>query len=151
MSRNYCIKHTMLNSIGMFVVILRCWDFCWVCMVVTPTLVFSLLVEQQSCWRALRENPLASKRRTKARKVQCHQGVTCKKGKSFVTSPSHKIRFVEAICQSFGFQRRNISRNQNNVPKIVRCQTKERKICWPPNNYLVEVKNPGGKNDWNRK
>jgi len=48
MSRNYCLKQTMLNSISMFVVILRCWDFCWVCMVVTQILMFSLLVEQQN-------------------------------------------------------------------------------------------------------
>jgi len=27
MSRNYCLKQIMLNSIGMFVVILRCWVF----------------------------------------------------------------------------------------------------------------------------
>ena len=66
---------------------------------------------------------------------------------SFTTTPSHKIRFIEAICQSFELQRRKISRNQSSIPIIVRCQTKERKICWPANNYHVEVKNPGGKND----
>jgi len=145
MSGNYRLKQTMLNSIGMFVMIFRCWDFCWVCMVATPILVFSLLVEQQSWRRALWEGPLASKGRTKARKVQCHQGVTCKQRKRFVTVSSHKIWFIEAICQSCGFQRRNISRKQSNVPKIVGCQTKEKKICWSPNNYHVEVKNPGGK------
>jgi len=40
-SRNYCLKQTKLNSIGMFVMILRFWDFCWVYMVATPnTCVF---------------------------------------------------------------------------------------------------------------
>jgi len=131
-SRNNCLKQTMLNSIGMFVMILRCWDFCCICMVVTSILVFSLLVEQQSWWRALREDPLASIGRTKAGNVQCHQGVTCKQGKSFITVSSHKIRFIEVICQSFGFQRRNISRNQSNVPKIVRCQT------WLPKTAILK-------------
>jgi len=36
MSRNYCLKQTMLNSIGMFVIILICWKFCWVCVVAIP-------------------------------------------------------------------------------------------------------------------
>jgi len=65
----------------------------------------------------------------------------------FIATSSHLFKLIESIFQSFGFQRREIIRNQSNVPKIVRCQTKERNICWLPNNYHVQVKNPGGKND----
>jgi len=31
-------------------------------------------------------------------------------------------------------------RNQSNVPKIVRCQTKARKICWSPKNNKLKLR-----------
>jgi len=56
-----------------------------------------------------------------------------------VLLPLLHIKFkFEAICQSFGFQWRNI--NQSNVPKIVRCQTKARKICWSPKNNKLKLR-----------
>ena len=70
-------------------VILRCWDFCWVYRVAPLNIMCSLLVQQQGWWRALPEDPMAAEGSFNTRKLQCHQGATCKPEKSFITNLSH--------------------------------------------------------------
>ena len=131
MSGNNRLKQTMLNSIGMFVMISRCWDFCWVCMVATPILVFSLLVEQQSWWRALWEGALAFKGRTKARKVQCHQGVTCEQGKVLLLPLHIKLGLLKQFVKALVFKGETFQENRVMFPKLSDDKPKRGKFVGP--------------------
>ena len=144
MSSNYSLKQTMLNSIGIFVVILRCWGFVGSARWVHQILVLSLLVEQQSFWTALRADPLVAKGRTNNIKAQRHQEATCKQRKGFITAPLHKIRFSEGICQSFAFQRRNILRIRVMFPKISDAKLKGGIFVGPQIATILKSRTRGG-------
>jgi len=94
--------------------------FCWVSRVAIPnTLVFfacgtTELMES----RVLREDPLAAKARINTRKVQCHQGVTCKRGKSFITPLHIKLGLVKQFVKVLDIKGETFQVIRAMIPKM---------------------------------
>jgi len=68
--------------------------------------------------RALREDPLAAKARINTMKVHCHQGVTCKQGKSFITPLHIKLGLVKQFVKVLDVKRETFQVIRAMIPKM---------------------------------